>query len=97
MPIDILIGLMVVGFFLLAALTIAAIVETALESFPNADRIDIYDPAISQELERIASQKSSKPHKRIAYDRQSKRAVVVASNKIADELRGEDRIEIDVR
>jgi hypothetical protein len=97
MPIDIFLGLIFAGLFFLAMLTVSAIVEAALECLPNADVIDIVDPQASRELQRIAAQKSSKPHKRFAYDRQSRKAVLVESNKIADELKGEEFMSIDIR
>ena len=91
-----LLPIVLAGFSLLVILTVTAIIEVAVEYIQDAETIVIVDPATSHELERIAAQKSSKPHKRFAFDRQSGKAVLVASNKIADELKDEDVIEVDV-
>lgn len=94
--IDIIIGLVLVGIMMFAILTIAAIVETVLDYMPEANVVEIFDPKVSKELERIAAEKGSKAHKRFGYDRNTKKAVLVESNNIADELKGEEYIKIAV-
>jgi hypothetical protein len=97
MPLDLFIGLVLAGLLFLAILSVAAIVEAVLDYFPTAHDLTILDPSVSRELERIAADKGSKPHKRFAYDRSTKKAVLVESNRIADELRGEDMITVAVQ
>lgn len=87
----------VLAVLYIALLTVAAIIGSALEYLDEADDILIVDPKASKELERIAAKKGSKPHKRFAYDRKSKKAVLVESNRIADELKNEEFVTVDVR
>ena len=89
--------LALIGFFFLAMLSVAAIVDVVQEHMSSADSIDIVDPQVSAELERIATQRGSKKHKRFAYDRVSKKAVLVESNRIADELKDADVVTIDMK
>jgi hypothetical protein len=96
MPIDIFLGLIFAAALFLAILTVSAIVEAVVDYFPNADTIQIVDPSASRELERIAAQKGSKQHKRFAFDRKTKKTVMVEGNKIAPELRGEEIIDVDI-
>lgn len=89
--------LVFIGLMALAILTIAAIIDAAIEHMQDADSIEIVDPSASYELERIAKQRgSSKRHKRFAYDRKSKKAVLVESNRIADELEDTEHVTIDI-
>jgi hypothetical protein len=97
MPVDIFIGLVVASLLFLALLTLAAILEVAVDYFPTANQIMIVDPSVSQELERIAAERTTRPHKRFAYDRATRKAVLVESNHIADELKNEDLITVSVR
>jgi hypothetical protein len=97
MPVEIFIGLVVACLWLLAVLTLAAILEVAVDYFPTANQIMIVDPSVSHELERIAAERTTRPHKRFAYDGATKKAVLVESNYIADELKNEDLITVSVR
>jgi hypothetical protein len=90
--------LFIIGLMALAVLTVAAIIDVVLEHMEEATSIEIIDPAISEELERIAAEKgSTKRHKRFAYDRTSRKAVLVESNRVADELADADHVTIDLR
>lgn len=89
--------LIFLGLMALAVLTIAAIVDVVVEHMADATSIEIIDPSTSDELERIAAQRgSTKRHKRFAYDRMSRKAVLVESNRIADELADSDHVTIDL-
>lgn len=89
--------LVILGLMTLAVLTIAAIIDVVVEHMEEAKSIEIVDPAVSAELERIASQRgSTKRHKRFAYDRASRKAVLVESNRIAEELEDTDHVTIDL-
>lgn len=96
MVLDFLIGLFVVAIMALAALSIAAIVEVALEYF-ETDQVLVVDPKTTDELERVAKKHGSRAHKRFVYDRGSKKAVLVESDRIAKEMRDDEVITVDIR
>lgn len=89
--------ILLLAVLFIALLTITAIIETALEYLTEADEIVIVDPKTSKELERIAAKKGSKPHKRFAYDRKNKKGILLESNRMADELKDEEYVTVDVR
>lgn len=90
--------LIVLGLMTLAVLSIGAIVDIAIEHMESAKTIEIIDPGTSAELERIAAQKgSTKRHQRFVYDRSSRKAALVESNRIADDLAGADIVTVDIR
>ena len=93
--IDIIIGLVLVGIMMFAILTIAAIVETVLDYMPEANVVEIFDPKVSKELERIAAEKGSKRHEASATTATPRRPSWWRHN-IADELKGEEYIKIAV-
>ena len=95
---DWIVTLIVIAVAALATLTIAAIIDVALEYFNEANQVLIVDPKVSEELERIANEKSTgKEYVRYVYDRKSKKAVLVESNNLADELNNAETITVDIR
>lgn len=81
----------------LAIITIVAISELISEYWNDLDEALIVAPEASKELEKIARQKGSKKHKRFAYNKDTKEAVLVESNRIDDELKDEDVVTVDIR
>lgn len=96
MVLDWLLGLLLIGVMALAMLTIAAIIEVALEYF-ETDEVLVIDTKTTAELERVAKMHGSKPHKRFVFDKRSKQAVLVESNHISEEMKNEELITVDIR
>ena len=75
----------------LAIITVAAIMECVFEYWDDIDdEVLIVAPEASAELQKIAREKCSKPHKRFVYNKATKESLLVESNSISDELRYED-------
>lgn len=96
MVFEFLIVPIIIAILALAALSIAAVVEVALEYF-ETDQVLVIDPKTTDELERVARKHGNQAHKRFVYDRETKQAVLVQSNRIAKEMRDDDVITVDVR
>lgn len=81
----------------LAIISIAAIMECVFKYWDEIDdEVMIVSPAVSSELEKIAEQKGSKQHKRFAYNKATKNAVLVESDSISDELSSNDVVTVSV-
>lgn len=82
----------------LAIISVAAVMECIFEYWDEVDdEVLIVAPEASAELQKIAREKTSKPHKRFVYNPKTKDAVLVESNSISNELEDEDVVTVSVR
>ncbi|MEL6442139.1 MAG: hypothetical protein AAFQ80_23205 [Cyanobacteria bacterium J06621_8] len=81
----------------LAIISVVAVMECIFDYWDEIDdEVLIVAPEASSELAKIAREKGSKQHKRFAYNPATKDAVLLESDSISDELRGEDVVTVAI-
>jgi hypothetical protein len=90
--------LIILAVIALTVLTVAAVLDVALEYLEGAESLVIVDHNITQALEDIIKKKSSSnaPVKKVVYDKKTKKAVLVVGQR-TDSTLEDNYVEAEVK